>query len=524
MHRATPVLGFELLLLCSAAVAWPHFVRADDPAPVPIPASGPASGPTSVPALGQTPGKAAAPVPVPPVADQNALPAKSAGGTPAAVPGSVPASAPASAPGSAPGSVPATTPAKPAVPTDAGAPTAPAELPEAVLTLIGGQQVEGILVEQTASRVILKIGNIDTTYGIEQIGTVRLLPTVELRYRQMRSAIEDSDTDQLLSLTEWLVRRRRYELAKVEVDAILKRSPENGPARRMRDMISTQIMLRDAAPNDGAMTLSAASAEATAKPATSAGDAASGDQVPPGLSNFPLLTGEQINLIKVFEVDLTRPPPMTVPRDAMSRVLEQYAGHPLVPGAREGRDAILRQTPVEQLNLLFQLKARDAYGQVKVQGQPESMAKFRDTVLTTFVLNGCATSACHGGLEAGRLVLMNRRPNSDTTVYTDFYILENFRTSSGKPLIDYDNPERSALLQYGLPRADSLAKHPIVPKGENNADAWKPAFKSPSDRRYSDTIAWIKSMYRPRPDYQIDYKPVRPLAPAVVKEEAKPIR
>ena len=482
MHRATPALVFELLLLSFVAVAWPHSARGDDPAPVQAPAAAPSQAPA------------------PPVTDQHAgsanLPARS----------------------------PAASPKKPATPTDAAAPTPPAELPEAVLTLIGGQQVEGFLVEQTASRVILKIGNIDTTFGIEKIGTVRLLPTVESRHKQMRSAIEDSDTDQLLSLTEWLVRRRRFELAKTEVDAILLRSPENGPARRMRDMIGTQIMLRDAAPSDGVTTLPASPGEATAKPAAQAGEAASPDQAPPGLSNFPLLTGEQINLIKVFEIDLTKPPPMTVPRDAMSRVLEQYAGHPLVPGAREGRDAILRQTPVEQLNLLFQLKARDAYGQVKVQGQPESMAKFRDTVLTTFVLNGCATSACHGGLDAGRLVLMNRRPNSDATVYTGFYILENFRTSSGKPLIDYDNPERSALLHYGLPRADSLAKHPIVPKGENNTDAWKPAFKSPSDRRYTDTIAWIRSMYRPRPDYQIDYKPIRPLAPAVVKEEAKPIR
>lgn len=400
------------------------------------------------------------------------------------------------------------------------APAKAAEFPEAVLTLVGGQQVEGFLVEQTASRVILKIGNIDTTFGIEKIGTVRLLPSVESRHRQMRSAIEDSDTDQLLSLTEWLVRRRRFELAKTEVDAILERSPESGPARRMRDMIGTQIMLRDAAPADATDPQQAA----VLKPISEAAEVTGPEQAVAGVSAIPLLSGEQINLIKVFEVDLTRPPPMTVPRDAMSRVLEQYAGHPLVPGASEGRDAILRQTPVEQLNLLFQLKARDSYGLVKVQGQPESMAKFRDTVLTTFVLNGCATSACHGGLEAGRLVLMNRRPNSDATVYTDFYILENFRTSSGKPLIDYDNPERSALLQYGLPRADSLAKHPVVPKGENNTDAWKPAFKSPADRRYTDTIAWIKSMYRPRPDYQIDYKPIRPLAPPIVKEEAGPIR
>jgi hypothetical protein len=448
------------------------------------------------------------------VVSVHAASARTDDGPAAAAPATAPAPSPTPAPTPAPvAAAPAPSPSAP-TPTPTPAPAQPPatnqpeEPPEAVVTLATGEQVEGVLVSQTASGVVLRIGKIDTTFTADKVASVRRLPSVQARYKQMRAAIDDSDTDQLISLTEWLVRRGQLDAAKIEIDAVLNRSPDHGPARRLREMIRTQVMLRDAAPGDE----------------TNRGPLSDEPPNPDSatVTSIPLLSAEQINLIKVFEVDLTKPPALAIPREAMARALEQFAGHPLVPATREGRDAVLRQAPVEQLDLLFRLKARDAYGQVKVLGQPESMARFRDSVLTTYILNSCATNACHGGMEAGRLVLMNRRPNSDATVYTNFFILENFKTAAGKSLIDYDNPERSPLLQYGLPRADSLTKHPAVPRGENNVDAWKPAFRSPSDRRFTDTMAWIRSMYRPRPDYQIDYKPLRPLQPLAPEAPGKP--
>lgn len=404
----------------------------------------------------------------------------------------------------------ATPPALPPAPAPIPAPAAaaPAAEPievEAVVRLTSGQQMEGILIEQSAGKVVLRIGGIETTFPADKVLSVTKLPPVTERYAAMRAAIEDSDAEQLVALSEWLMRRGQLELAKAELDALLQRQPANGPAKRLQDLVRTQIMLRDSSPVDANRSTSAP--DANGDPDASDGAARPGIEP----TSIPLLSAEQINLMKVFEVDLTRPPPLVIARETMMRVMEQFSGHPLVPASREGREAILRQTPAEQLNLLFALKARDAYGQVRVQGQPESMSRFRDAVLTTYVLNSCATNACHGGLDAGRLVLMNRRPNSDATVYSNFYILEHFRTAGDKPLLDYDNPERSILLQAGLPRADSLFKHPVVPRGENQIDAWRPAFRSPTDRRFTDTMAWIRSMYRPRPDYKIDYKPLRPL-------------
>jgi hypothetical protein len=70
----------------------------------------------------------------------------------------------------------------------------------------------------------------------------------------------------------------------------------------------------------------------------------------------------------------------------------------------------------------------------------------------------------------------------------------------GRPLIDYQNPGRSPLLQFGLPREDAITPHPDVV-------GWTPVFRSRDSRAFQRAVRWIQSMYRPRPDYPIEYTP-----------------
>jgi hypothetical protein len=66
-----------------------------------------------------------------------------------------------------------------------------------------------------------------------------------------------------------------------------------------------------------------------------------------------------------------------------------------------------------------------------------------------------------------------------------------------------------------MPRNLSTRPHPVVRDG-NSVDQWKPAIRSKDDRRYTNTMAWIRSMYKPRPDYGVNYEPPQPkgLVPA----------
>lgn len=386
---------------------------------------------------------------------------------------------------------------------------APAEV---TVALRDGRELTGQLISQNARTIVIRINGIDTPFPSDNVEDIRVLPSPREQYRDLRDAIDDKDTQQLLTLTKWLQTRRLYEEALLELAHILELEPHNPEALAMRRLIESQILL------DVKAGTSAPSGPATPRP------------LRPPEPVFPVLSDDQINLIKVFELDLSDPPRMIVSRDTVNQLVERYAGNPLIPPTREGREALAREKPEKILDLMFRVRARDLYGQVKVIDHPTPMRRFREDVHRAWLLNGCATVSCHGGQEAGRLWLAHRRPSSDSTVYTNFLILDRFRLADGRALIDYNDPANSPLLQMGLPRADSLVPHPRV-NTANRARDWRHVFGSTDDRKFLDAVAWINSLYRPRPEYPIAYDPPvpagyrpPPASPAASPGDAAPPR
>jgi hypothetical protein len=411
--------------------------------------------------------------------------------------------APSSSPSAeqpAPASVPAAPPGEAAAqPVGAGE-----SEQEAILFMKDGQRFSGLLVEQTDAQIVLRIAGIKTTFKREAIDRLRVLPPIDERYRQTRAAIEDNDAEQLLRLADWLIERRRYELAGTELEALAKRQPQNQAVLRKRDMVRRFMELRDRARPEARP--AGASPKAAPEPAP----------LPAGsMESFPYLNEASISLMKVYEIDLARSPRVVIPPEAITALLERYADHPAMPTTREGKDALFRRNPVEVLDLMFRVRARDLYPMVKVIDQPEPVRAFRDDVLRGWLLNACAANSCHGGLEAGRLVLSNRAPGSDATVYTNLLILDRFRLQNGQALINWEEPARSPLLQMGLERDESIHRHPPVLRGAGEGrDAWRSAFRNADDPRFQATIAWIKQMYRPRSEYPVEYTPIRPFKPS----------
>lgn len=388
----------------------------------------------------------------------------------------------------------------------------------ASVLLRDGRTFSGELVDESEAGCTLKIAGIETRFESAHIERVQYVESVRQQYRRIRLAIPDADSEGLLRLAEWLTNKGELDLARYEVAGVLKRDPVNTKAAKVKTDLDRLIDLRNKArrategvpPDDEEMS--------PVEP--------EGTRPPP--ARVPTLTPEQINLIKVYELDLRSPPTIIIARATIERMLEAKQGHPLAPATREAREAILRAPATKQLDLMFKMRAREFYPQVKVQGSPEVMRRFADDVLRSWVINACATSECHGGLEAGRLVLATRKPGSDPTVYTNFYILDRFRTSDNRPLINWDEPDRSLLLQLGLPRDISSYRHPVVPfegagGGPAVGDAWRPSFRSSSDRRFQQVVSWIKSMYRPRPDYGLEYQPVRPFEPPAPRAQGESV-
>ena len=402
---------------------------------------------------------------------------------------------PAPAPPTAPPAAPAPAPAAPGVQPS----TDPKELREAVVLLKDGQRYKGLLVSRDDEKVVLRISGINTPIPTSQIDRVQVLAPVLVQYKSMRETIDDNDTERLLMLVEWLRLRSQWDPALAELDHILKVQPDNFEAKKMRTLVASQKKLAEAAANPKPV-------HPPTGPATKPGaPAAEADA-------FPVLGERDINLIKVYEVDLNDPPRMLIDRRTIERLLTEHAGDQAIPNTPEGREAMYRMPPAKILEAMFKVQARNLYDQVQVRDHPRAMRLFRDEVQTGWIVNNCATSRCHGGSEAGRLRLCNKRPGTDAAVYTNFLILERYRMSDGRALINYDEPAKSPLLEMALPRDPSRTSHPVVPAAEGHGDLWRPFFRSASDAKFAKAEEWIKALYRPRPDYPIQYTPPAPLA------------
>lgn len=358
---------------------------------------------------------------------------------------------------------------------------------QSLLVMNDGRRFRGKIKSKDRFEIVLEIAGIDTRFKLADILDIVPLKTFDEYYRELKSSITRENYLQRLQLCQWIYRRHRLELAATELEELLDDNPRLDEARELLRIVNAAIELEDA--------------QAEARLEKQGGD---GPKAAPGegagqLSPTMLLSDDQVNLIRVYEIDVKNPPPLLIRRSTIERLLNEHAMDESFPTSPEGKKAYYRRDPIDILSDMFRLQARDLYGEVHVRGEPLSLNKFRLRVHNTWLMNSCATNQCHGGLEAGRFFLFNKQSHTANTVYTNLLILE--RTSlHGEPFLNYDRPERSPLLQLGLPQDRSIFPHPQV-------DGWRPTFRDQSDPQFTRAVDWMRSMYTPRPDYPIEYQP-----------------
>lgn len=357
---------------------------------------------------------------------------------------------------------------------------------EVVVVFRDGRRMNGEFVSHDGKMLVVEVSGVEVELGAASYRELLVLESARVRYERMSGLVGD-DARKRMNLAEWCRRREMYAEALGEVDRVLEIDPYFEGAEKLKKLIVQEAALKrvQGTGKNVKPDQEEHAEEFTRRPL-------------PG--DFPLLTDEQINLIKVFELDIEDPPDLAIDRDVVEELLRDYSDSALIPSTREGREEILRWESARVLDLMFRVRARDLYGKVRVLGPPRSMKKFRDHVHSRWLMNNAATTKCHGGTGAGRFQLTNRKPRSDGSVYTNFLIIDRYETESGQPLIDYDDPAGSVLLQMGLPRDDSAYPHPEV-------RGWRAVFRSRDSRGYRQAVEWIESMYRPRPDYGIEYTP-----------------
>lgn len=341
----------------------------------------------------------------------------------------------------------------------------------------------GEFVSRDPLSVVIKIAGIETRFDAADVIEIIRLKTFDEYYRELKTRIDSDDYEQRFQLGQWAYRRGRLEVAANELELLIDDNPSYEEARKLLRTINAELEMAEVERERPAMT----------RPERRGPDLA------PKLNPTHLLTDDQVNLLKVYEINLDSPPRVIIPRDVVDQMLNEYAGHELLPATAEGRKLFYRKPYHEILDVMFRLQARHLYGKIRVLSEPEAFSKFRLNVHRTWLLNGCATSQCHGGVEAGDLFLFNRGRSNENVVYTNFLILDRLRIRE-KPLLDYDEPARSWLLQAGLPDNRSINPHPPI-------EGWRPVFRDESDPLFTKAVDWLRSMYIPRPAYPIAYDP-----------------
>lgn len=352
-----------------------------------------------------------------------------------------------------------------------------------VVYLNNGQSREGVILEDTFEHVLVEIEGIPAKLQRDHVDYVVLEPTFEQRYQRFRENLQPGMVEQHLQLCRWLVQHRRYELARQNLQEILAKQ-DSHDAQRLLNVVNAQLALQQQSKQDDA-------------------DADNNDAAdePPKRVPAELLTLDEVNLIRVYEINFDNPPRLSVPTSTVRKLFDSYGTNELIPATQSERNAMVRSDPANLVRLMFELRARELYPEIQVNSEPHSLNEFRLRVHNTWLLNNCATSACHGGPDAGNLQLHRKRHGDERVRYTNFMILDQLEVDDEWPLINYEDPEMSLMIQYGLPRNAARLPHPDV-------RGWKPVFNRPDDRMFKGAVQWIKSMMQPRPPYPIEFDPM----------------
>ena len=348
-----------------------------------------------------------------------------------------------------------------------------------------GRVIVAKLVEDGYEHLSVEIEGITTRFPREAVDEVLPYPTDEELYRRFRETVEPDQFGARYTLALWLFRKRMYEDSERELESLLEVT-NHYEAKRL--LVEVKAQLKLSAPRDPST--------ARTRPDGDRDRRREQDRA----AKSSLLSAADVNLIRVYELDLTDPPRMQVSQELIKAMLERYAENELIPAKASERNALYSKTPVEIVRMLFALKARDLYGDIKVLSEPKSLDLFRQRVHNAWMIANCATSRCHGGPDAGRFFLHNN-DWKDPIVRTTNMLIVTRTTLDTLPVIDFEKPTDSLLFQYALPKTEARRPHPDV-KG------WEPVFTKSRGELKGDFVDWVRSMRVPRGEYpSIEFEP-----------------
>lgn len=382
------------------------------------------------------------------------------------------------------------------------------------VALVDGRMFEGLVVADEFEHMSLEIEGVRVRLARAEIASVRLLPTFQEQYAHFKRLTDESSAASWTELCRWLASQERWPELSDEAGRLLERHGRFRPAEALKRIADAQLALTKAPAKSGDPETGrgegdrTADSDGTARPSreTRSRTERKGD-----IFDRTIISEADVNAIRVFEIDFDQPPRLAVPRDTIDRLIQRYAADPRLPSGRDARRQLTRAEPAELVRLIFELRARELYPEIQVRSEPDALLQFRRSVHDAWLINSCG--ACHAGPDAGRFRLHTENAREAEVAFTNLLILERVELSDGESLLDWQRPLDSRLIQHALPRHIARDPHPAV-------EGFKPGIRDLDSRVARRAAAWMQSMFRPRPDYPVEYDPNDLIARARAERDA----
>ena len=346
-----------------------------------------------------------------------------------------------------------------------------------------GRRFYGTIIKDAFEEVILQVEGIKMTFQRDRVLRVYVDPPFEKSYESMLNSIQLTNESQFRFLVDWLLHKKQIDIAKSHLDESLLDTPAINSLRRRVDLKlkGREIQKPENAEDPSAMSIPNESKK---------------------LSR--ILTQDEVHLIRAFESNSKNPPPLSFSSDIRDTLLEDFSDDPRLKTGTALRDRVVEGNDQELFQIIRELRAENYYSELVSIDEPDSLRRFREDVHDDWLINRCGTNACHGGIDSG-FFLLHQKPKDDRARYANLLTLERLEIDRAWPLINFNEPDQSLLIQYGL--------HPTVAdKPHPETKGWNPVPELSREDEYEATIAWIRSMRQiPRPHYPIEYALPTPL-------------
>lgn len=315
----------------------------------------------------------------------------------------------------------------------------------------------------------------------------------ETRWKEAYAKLDEKDAKGRVAAARRAFDEHRYDLAETAARDAQRVDPNSTEAAEILKLTINQRRLETAT----------GTGNPTNPPANPNGEG----NPPAKLANtYKLLTTEQINRVKQVELKENE----SVARfNLKNNVTKRY--HDADSKINMSYSEFLKQPQGVKAQMIIQNGGPELAKDVEVTNDPAVMQEFRRETLG-LILNGCATSGCHGGNnEAAKAFPMVAPAPDVATSYSNFYQLSTWQKKQAKnvsevliggtnlPMIDRVHPEASLLLQYGLPEGQADQKHPA-------SQGFKPMFtRGKDDPKYKKILSFVDSLRKIEPDYGFTY-------------------